>query len=111
MTQKRTQLSVFVVAALAIVALVGVALLASGGAPAQATATIIAPGVEGNSMPQQQTPATPEACPGDESRPNEQAARVVDSGHYRPVRRVVEPGGGGADQQPLSADCYARSGR
>jgi len=81
MIQKRTQLSVLVVAALAIVALVGAALLASGGAPAQATATIIAPGVEGNSMPQQQTPATPEACPGDESRPNEQAARVVDSGH------------------------------
>ena len=81
MTQKRTQLSVLAVAALAIVALVGVALLASGGAPAHATATIIAPGVEGNSMPQQQTPATPEACPGDESRPNEQAARVVDSGH------------------------------
>ena len=81
MIQKRTQLSVFAVAALAIVALIGIALLASGGAPAQATATIIAPGVEGNSMPQQQTPATPEACPGEEGNPNAEAARVVDSGH------------------------------
>ena len=80
MIQKRTQLSVLAVAALAIVALVGVALLASGGAPAQATATIIAPGVEGNSMPQpQDTPrhAAPEACPAEG-----QAAAVVDSGHY-----------------------------
>ena len=80
MIQKRTQLSVLAVAALAIVALVGVALLASGGAPAQATATIIAPSGEGNSMPQpQDTPrhAAPEACPAEG-----QAAAVVDSGHY-----------------------------
>ena len=78
MIQKRTQLSVFAVAALAIVAVAAVMLLA-GGNPVQATATIIAPGVEGNSMPQQQDPrhAAPEACPAEG-----QAAAVVDSGHY-----------------------------
>ena len=72
------QLSVVAVAALAVFAVAAVMLLA-GGAPAQATATMIAPGGEDNSMPQQQGPrhAAPEACPAEG-----QAARVVDSGHY-----------------------------
>ncbi len=64
---------------------------------ADATTTNIAPSGDYNSIPQPQeatatatptaTPTpprhkTPEACPGDESRPDDEAASVIDSGQY-----------------------------
>ena len=85
MYRKRMQLSVIAVAALAIFAVAAVMLLA-GGPPAQATTATVAPnGNDGGSAPQQTDPtprhATPEPCPGDESRPNDESVGVVDSGH------------------------------
>ncbi len=88
MIQKRTQLSVIAVAALAIVAVAAVMLLA-GGNPAQATTATLAPdGGGGHPSPQQTDPtptpprhAAPEPCPGEAGNPNKEAARVVDSGH------------------------------
>ena len=89
MIQKRTQLSVIVVAALAILAVAAVMLLA-GGNPAQAdTAATIAPDDGGGHLlPQQADPtpsptprhAAPEPCPGETGNSNQKAARVVDSG-------------------------------
>ncbi len=85
--RRRAQFSILAVAALAIFAVAAVMLL-SGGGPAQAdtAALSLAPDSGGGPSPQQTDPtprhATPEPCPGDEGNPNEQAARVVDSGHY-----------------------------
>ena len=71
-------------AALAII--LAVALTATGPVQAEnTTATTFAPGGEGNNPSPQQmgsNPSAPEPCPGDESRPDDKAAPVVDSGHY-----------------------------
>ena len=92
MRTKPVQLSVFAVAALAIVAVAAVMLL-SGGVPAQASTTTETPALAadssggGNPIPQQQGSkpprhAAPEPCPGKTGNPNEEAASVVSSGHY-----------------------------
>ena len=84
MIQKRAQISVIAVAALAVFAVVAVMLLAGGG-PAQATTATLSPdeNQDGGAPRPLATPshATPEPCPGDVGNTND-IARVVDSGHY-----------------------------
>ena len=107
MTQKRMQLSVFAVAALAIVAVAAVMLLAGGGSARADTASLAPDGVgvgqlphdrpsgqapppppptseptpQPTATPTPRTHATPEPCPGETGNPNSAAAPVVDSGH------------------------------
>ncbi len=100
--RRRTQLSVVAVAALAIFAVAAVILL-TGGAPAQATTASLTPD-DGAAQPRPQqtdpspTPrhAPPEPCPGETGNPNNEAARVVSSGHialfdvyWNPVEREL----------------------
>ncbi len=89
MTQKRMQLSVFAVAALAIVAVAAVMLLAGGGS-ARADTASLAPdsgGMDLRPMQQATTPTptprfpNPEPCPGKAGNPNTESAAAVDSGH------------------------------
>ena len=86
--RRRTQLSVAVVAALAIFAVAAVMLLA-GSTPAQATTAALTPD-DGAAQPRPQqtdktptTPrhATPEPCPGETGNPKGEAASLVQSGH------------------------------
>ncbi len=100
--QKRAQLSLMAVAALAVFAVAAVILLA-GGAPAQATtAKTFTPdsggGIDLRPVQDEEEPtrtpettpertptpephATPEPCPGEEGNPYSKAADTVDSGH------------------------------
>ena len=91
MTQKRMQLSVFAVAALAIIAVAAVMLLAGGGSARADTTTFdpsdyVAPEQGGGATPTPtptptpRTHATPEPCPGETGNSNT-LARAVDSGH------------------------------
>ena len=85
MRTKPLQLSVFAVAALAIVAVAAVMLM-SGGAAAQATTATVSPNDDGGGALQQTDPtptprhATPEPCPEEEGNTNTQEG-VVSTGH------------------------------
>jgi len=83
MIQKRAQISVIAVAALAVFAVAAVMLLAGGGGPAQAenTATLATDGGGGIDLRPLQQAATPEPCPRKQS-PASTPAHVVTSGHY-----------------------------
>ena len=86
MIQRRTQLSVIAVAALAVFAVAAALLLAGGGSAQADTATesvTLASHAGGNPSPQQTAPthAAPEPCPGEEGNTNTEAAATVDSGH------------------------------
>ena len=86
-----SRFKIYAAVALAALLMTMLAVTLAAGQAQATTITNIADSGDDNSIPQQQgesetdTPPrhkTPEACPGDESRRNEKAAAVVDSGHY-----------------------------